>query len=148
MDKLVDRIRSFNRFYTSMIGVLDKHILESDFSLSEARVLYELSNLGPCSARKIIANMSIDEGYLSRIIERFLKLGLVQKIKSQTDKRSNLLSLTPQGKAQFQKINVASSKAVRKMIANISPKDLQMLLMMMEGIENILTSSDDLANAK
>jgi DNA-binding MarR family transcriptional regulator len=141
MDKAIDRIRSFNRFYTSMIGILDKHILESNFSLSEARVLYELSTMQDCSARKIMHRLNIDEGYLSRIIERFITLGLVQKIQSLTDKRSYLLTLTSKGKAQFQKLNIASSRAIGKMVRNISAKDMQMLLLMMDGIQNILTKS-------
>jgi DNA-binding MarR family transcriptional regulator len=143
VDKAIDRIRAFNRFYTSMIGVLDKHILDSDFSLSEARVLYELNNSDGCTARQIMQRLMIDEGYLSRIIEGFIKHGLVRKMRSEKDKRAHILSVTPKGKSQFQKINLASSKAVKSMVKNIPEKDLQMMLLMMEGIQNILTKSSD-----
>jgi DNA-binding MarR family transcriptional regulator len=147
MDKAIDRIRSFNRFYTNMLGILDKHILQSNFSLSEARVLYELNVIEDCTARKIMQKLNIDEGYLSRIIERFIKLGLVQKVKSEADKRSNLLHLTAKGKSQFQKLNMGSSRAIAKMMTNISDKDVQLMLLMMEGIQNILTKSYEQSEA-
>ena len=141
MDKVIARIRAFNRFYTSTIGVLDKHILESNFSLSEARVLYELSQMGDCTARKITQQLKMDEGYLSRIIDRFIQHGLVQKKRSDADKRAYYLSLTAKGKTQFQKINTASVRAVREMIRSIPEKDVELMLMMMESIQNILTKS-------
>jgi DNA-binding MarR family transcriptional regulator len=126
-----------------MIGVLDKHILESKFSLSEARVLYELNNIEHCTARKIMYALSIDEGYLSRIIERFIKLGYVKKTRTENDKRAFSLVVTPKGKSQFQKINQASAKAVANMLQNISEKDVALMLLMMEGIQNILTKSNE-----
>jgi DNA-binding MarR family transcriptional regulator len=63
--ELIDRIRSFNRFYTNIIGLLDQHFLDSPFSLTEGRVLYEICNTEDCSAKKIRENIVIDEGYLS-----------------------------------------------------------------------------------
>ena len=80
--KLIDRIRSFNRFYTSIIGLLDQHFLDSPFSLTEGRVLYEICNIEECSAKKIRERILIDEGYLSRILDSFVKRGLVKKILS------------------------------------------------------------------
>jgi DNA-binding MarR family transcriptional regulator len=148
MDKAIARIRAFNRFYTSTIGVLDKHILESNFSLSEARVLYELSQMEDCTARKIMHWLKMDEGYLSRIIERFIQLGLVQKTRSDKDKRAYHLALTAKGKTQFQKINTASARAVRDMIKSIPEKEVELMLMMMESIQNILTKSHEAGNTK
>jgi DNA-binding MarR family transcriptional regulator len=143
MDKALDRIRSFNRFYTSQLGVLNKHILESKFSISEARVLYELNNIEQCTARKIMASMEIDEGYLSRIIERFIATGLAVKEQSSTDRRAKILKPTVKGVAEFRKINLASSRSIRNMIRKVSEKDLQMMLLMMESIQNILTNAHE-----
>jgi DNA-binding MarR family transcriptional regulator len=142
MDKAVDRIRSFNRFYTSQLGVLNKHILQSKFSLSEARVLYEINTTENCTARKIMSLMEIDEGYLSRIIDRFISSGFVTKEPSAIDRRSNLLKATTKGAAEFKTINRASAKAVRGMIRKISDSDMQMMLLMMDGIQNILTKTN------
>jgi DNA-binding MarR family transcriptional regulator len=141
VDKPVDRIRAFNRFYTSQLGVVNKHILQSEFSLSEARILYEINTMTECSARKIMKVMDIDEGYLSRIIESFIGKGLVAKRQSDRDKRLNLITPTSKGVTAFRKINLASSKAIRAMIKDISDKDLQLMLLMMEGIQNIITKT-------
>lgn len=143
VDKPIDRIKNFNSFYISFVSTLNKHILESNFSLSETRVLFELYHRPDITARKIMRTLHIDEGYLSRMIEGFIKQDLAVKVKSDSDKRSFTLVLTPKGKAQCQKMNQASSKAVGKMIKNIPAKDLQLLLLMMEGIQNILTKSNE-----
>jgi DNA-binding MarR family transcriptional regulator len=139
MSKTVERIRRFNRFYTNIIGVLDKHILESPFSLSEARVLYELNTMDECTARDIMQRISIDEGYLSRIIEKFIEQGLVKKARSEKDKRAYMLHMTAKGKAQFQKINEASASAISDLIKHLTEKEQHQLINLMEGIETILT---------
>jgi DNA-binding MarR family transcriptional regulator len=141
MDKPVDRIRSFNQFYTNKLGVLNKHILDSHFSLSEVRVLYELSTNPDCSARTIMQILNVDEGYLSRIIDRLTKSGLVERQRSDSDKRKSMLKLTTKGQSTFRKLNQASSKAIEQMISGISKKELEMMLLMMEGIQNILTKT-------
>jgi DNA-binding MarR family transcriptional regulator len=69
--ELVDKIRGFNRSYTNIIGLLDQHFLDSPFSLTEGRVLYEICNTENCSAKKIREKIVIDEGYLSRILDSF-----------------------------------------------------------------------------
>jgi DNA-binding MarR family transcriptional regulator len=141
-DELIEKIRDFNRFYTSMIGVLDKHILESPFSLSEARVLFEINRMEQCTARKIMDKMKIDEGYLSRILDRFVKTGLVRKIKSTEDARAYVLLVTPKGRRQFEKINKASSKALYNMVEHVHAKALPQLVMHMEAIKSILAGKD------
>ena len=77
----VAEIRSFNRFYTNIIGLLDKHILESPYSLSEVRILFEINNIGPCSAREIKNIINMDEGYLSRIVEKFVRQKILKKVR-------------------------------------------------------------------
>src|SRR4030095_1938208 len=89
--ELIDKIRAFNRYYTNIIGLLDQHYLDSPFSLIEGRVLYEICNTEDCSAKKIRENILIDEGYLSRILDNFMKRGLIQKYRSQGDGRLRLI---------------------------------------------------------
>jgi DNA-binding MarR family transcriptional regulator len=139
-DRAVERIRKFNRFYTNLIGVLDRHILESPLSLSEARVLYELNNQRECTARDIMQTLNIDEGYLSRIIHRFIKQGMIKKVKSEADKRAYILTVTPKGKNQFQKINNASISAISELLTDVDEKDVQQLVVMMDNIERILST--------
>jgi DNA-binding MarR family transcriptional regulator len=139
--KAVDRIRNFTRFYTNAMGVLDKHILDSPFSLSQARVLYELNNTENCTARGIMQSLKIDEGYLSRILDTFIQQGLIKKTPSETDKRSKVLTVTSKGRAAFQKINHASAQDVQKIIHKLSEKEIDDLVTSMQTIQKILSQS-------
>lgn len=138
-DRDIARIRNFNRFYTNLIGVLDRHILESSLSLAEARVLYELNNNEAPTARQIMHTLKMDEGYLSRIIQRFIRQGLLKKTRSETDRRVFVLAVTPRGKTLFHKINHASSAAVRNMCSGLSEAETAEVISMMEGIVKILS---------
>lgn len=139
--KHIDKIRFFNRFYTSIIGVLDRHILESEYSLSEARVMFEIDRLDMCTARQIKEHMNIDEGYLSRILEKFVNKGFVKKNKSKEDSRAYNLSLAPKGKAIFKKLNTASDNEVRNLIERLTPDDREELVHNMDAIVHILSKS-------
>lgn len=66
-------IRQFNRYYTKVLGLLDKHLLDSEFSLSEVRVLYEIGQSEECKASMLIEQLGLDPGYLSRMLKRFEK---------------------------------------------------------------------------
>src|SRR5215217_619784 len=99
--EIIDRIRSFNRFYTNIIGLLDQHFLDSPFSLTEGRVLYEICNTEGCSAKKVRAKLMIDEGYLSRILDSFIRRGLIKKTPSPSDGRLRIIVPTEKGKQEF-----------------------------------------------
>src|SRR5260370_9920977 len=80
-------VRAFNRFYTSRLGVLDQHLLKSPFSLSEARVLYELANRSDPAAKQIGIELGLDPGYLSRILQKFDDAGLITRKPLASDRR-------------------------------------------------------------
>ena len=134
----VEEIRQFNRFYTNIIGLLDQHILDSPFSLSEARVLFEINSQEECTARKIMENIAIDEGYLSRIIDKLVKAKLLRKTRSSTDGRAYLLSLSAEGHRAFEKINKVSHSEVTAMVEALSEAELSALTSQMKGIKNLL----------
>ena len=136
--ELIDRIRSFNRFYTNIIGLLDQHFLDSPFSLTEGRVLFEICNTEDCSAKKIRESIVIDEGYLSRILDSFAKRGLIRKTPSPTDGRLRIIVPTEKGKREFSKLNDNSNKMISKMIEKLSEGDRDDLLNKMEGIRALL----------
>src|SRR4051794_32657555 len=94
----VQELRAFNRFYTNIIGLLDRHILNSNYSLPEVRVMYELYHRTALTASDIIALIDMDKGYLSRILKKFGKSKLINKINSSTDKRASVVQLSPKGK--------------------------------------------------
>ncbi len=136
--ELVDRIRSFNRFYTNIIGLLDQHFLDSPFSLTEGRVLYEIYNTEECSAKKIRENIVIDEGYLSRILDNFAKRGLIKRTPSSNDGRLRILLPTEKGKREFANINTNSNSLIFQMIEKLSEEERADLLNKMEGIRILL----------
>src|SRR5215510_11983649 len=117
---LINKIRSFNRFYTNIIGLLNRHFLDTSFSLTEGRVLYEIGHTEGCTAKKIRSNIDIDEGYLSRIIDKFIQKGLVKKTPAQDDRRLHLILLTERGQREFSKLNGNSNKTISQMIEKLS----------------------------
>jgi DNA-binding MarR family transcriptional regulator len=135
---LINRIRTFNRFYTNIIGLLDRHFLDTPFSLTEGRVLYEISHTELCTAKKIRANIDIDEGYLSRIIDKFIQNGLVKKTPAPEDRRLHMIQLTERGQREFSKMNDNSNKMIAQMIEKLSEQERAELVEMMERIRELL----------
>jgi DNA-binding MarR family transcriptional regulator len=136
--ELIDKIRSFNRFYTNVIGLLDQHFLDSPFSLTEGRVLYEICNTEECSAKKIRENIVIDEGYLSRILDDFGKRGLIRKAPSKTDRRLRLILPTEKGKREFANLNDNSNRLISQLIEKLSKEEHEDLFDKMDGIRVLL----------
>src|SRR5712691_6624 len=100
-DQCVALVRRFNRFYTKQIGVLHEGLLESPFSLTEARVLYEIAHRDAPAAAELARELGVDAGYLSRILRGFKKRGLIERKASQADGRQSHLWLTDRGQAAF-----------------------------------------------
>src|SRR6202158_1068720 len=86
-DDRISAVRAFNRFYTRKLGVLDQQLLKSPFSLSEARVLYELATREDLAAKEIGIELGLDPGYLSRIIQNFDDNGLITRKPVPSDRR-------------------------------------------------------------
>ena len=137
--EFIEKIRSFNRFYTNIIGLLDQHFLDTPFSLTEGRVLYEIRHTEECSAKKIRENIDIDEGYLSRIIDKFIKKSLVTKTPSQKDRRLHIIVLTKKGQEEFAKMNANSNRLISQITEELSEGENAELVGMMERIQELLT---------
>ncbi|QUS38407.1 MarR family transcriptional regulator [Tardiphaga alba] len=112
----VAAVRAFNRFYTRHLGVLDQQLLESPYSLTEARVLYELASKDGQSAKEIGSALKLDAGYLSRILQAFDAKGLVVRKPSPADRRQYRLSLTAKGRLAFGRLNRGSHDQVTNML--------------------------------
>src|SRR5215218_2630420 len=101
LEARVDAVRPFNRFFTRRIGVLREGLLHSRYSLTEARILFELENRKELTASGLSRELGLDPGYLSCTLGRLERQGLVGKVRSETDGRRRLLSLTPAGGEAF-----------------------------------------------
>jgi DNA-binding MarR family transcriptional regulator len=111
-DNPVAAVRAFNRFYTKKLGVLDQHLMQSPFSLSEARVIYELAHRGTVIAKQIGEELGLDPGYLSRIVQGFEDKGLVTRTPLPSDRRQQQLALTTKGRQAFAKLDRSSDSEV------------------------------------
>jgi DNA-binding MarR family transcriptional regulator len=136
---VIDKVREFNRFYTNVIGLLDRHFLDTPFSLTEGRVLYEISHTELCTAKKIRSHVDIDEGYLSRIIDKFVQQGLVRKTPAVEDKRLHLIVLTEKGKREFSKLNENSNQQISELLSKLSESECAELVQMMDRMRVLLT---------
>lgn len=136
--KEVEQVRAFNRFYTGILGLLDRHILDSPFSLPEARVLYELAHHEPCSATILLSTIGMDKGYLSRVLKSFIKKGLVEKARSKTDGRAAVLRLTSTGRTAFRQINEASIRQLNELFDKLDRTQSKEALRLMERLKKIL----------
>lgn len=135
-NEATQKIRSFNRFYTRLLGLLDRHILDSDFSMTEARVLLEISKENGTTARKLTERLKIDPSYMSRMLRGFEARSLITQTPSPTDSRSKLITSTAEGLLALERLSARSDAQVRSLTAALSPEDLQSVLDAMALIRN------------
>ena len=134
----IKAIRHFNRFYTRQIGLLNQGLLDSPYSLTEARVIYELAQKETCTATELGSELNLDMGYLSRILSSFQKNGLLQKEPAPRDKRQSLLRLSPSGQQAFTMLNERSSQEINNMLNALSAPEQQRLVKAMRTVEALL----------
>jgi DNA-binding MarR family transcriptional regulator/N-acetylglutamate synthase-like GNAT family acetyltransferase len=134
----VESMRRFNRFYTKQIGLLSEHILKSQFSLAEARVIYELAQREKATATEMGAELGLDAGYLSRLLAAFKKRGLISKKPSETDGRQSVIWLTDKGRKAFTELNAHSHGEVESLLGRLPQADQNRLIDAMRVIEEVL----------
>lgn len=137
---IIEEIRAFNRWYTGVIGLLDDVILESSFSLPEARILYELYHREGIQAGEITAMLGIDKGYLSRILDQFTRQQLIVRKRSTEDGRVQHIFLTAKGRTAFKALNQASITQVEGMLAPLPAGDREKLVHHMNEIKRIIVN--------
>ncbi|WP_428531319.1 bifunctional helix-turn-helix transcriptional regulator/GNAT family N-acetyltransferase [Rhodopila sp.] len=133
-------IRRFGRYYTRQLGLLGEGLLKSDFSLTEARVLYELAHRSAPTAADLCRDLALDGGYLSRILKAFDQRGLISRSVSPHDARQALLALTPAGAAAFAPLDRASQQDVRAMIDRLAPAQVTELVGAMRTVEQLISN--------
>jgi DNA-binding MarR family transcriptional regulator/GNAT superfamily N-acetyltransferase len=136
-------VRRFNRFYTRQIGLLHEGLLQSPFSLTEVRVLYELAHRDLPIATDLGNDLGLDPGYLSRILRSFQKRGFLVRTISKTDARQSLLALTKRGRDVFSPLDKRAREEVTAMLAKLAGAKQRRLLEAMSTIETLLGAGND-----
>ncbi|MCL5110151.1 MAG: bifunctional helix-turn-helix transcriptional regulator/GNAT family N-acetyltransferase [Chloroflexi bacterium] len=131
-------VRHFNRFYTQLIGVLNDQYLQSPFSLTEVRVLYELAHREQATASELKRELGLDAGYLSRLLRGFVRRGYVDRLPSTTDGRQTLLRLSDQGRTVFAPLHARSSEQISVLLGRLLPDEQERLLAAMATIGRLL----------
>jgi DNA-binding MarR family transcriptional regulator/GNAT superfamily N-acetyltransferase len=135
-------VRAFNRLYTRLIGALDERLLGSGFSLPEARVIYELATHDETNAAALAADLSLDPGYLSRLVRTLGDRGLVDRKPSPDDGREVRLSLTEAGRAAFAPLEAQSNEAVGALLESLSAETRRRVVAATGTIAQAFTPKD------
>jgi len=137
-DQSIHAVRGFNRFYTRQIGVLREGLLKSPFSLTEVRLLYEIAHRKYPSASELCQELGLDPGYVSRVLGKLERRGLVRRSASQSDARQSLFGLTAKGRGTFFALDARQSTEVAAMLRPLSTGGRSRLVQAMHAIENLL----------
>jgi len=138
----VDALRRFNRFYTRRIGLLNERLLDSAFSLTQSRVLYELAHRDDLTATQLSRELGLDPGYLSRMLRGFEARGLVRRTRAHQDGRHSLLTLTRAGRAAFAPLARRSREEGAATLANLSESRQRALCAAFGQVERLLEPSN------
>ena len=139
MRQQAEVVRQFNRFYTVHLGLLRGRYLDTDYSLSESRMMYELSQSPGCTANHLRTKLGLDAGYMSRMVRSLTERGLVEGVRSAQDKRATLLSLTANGQAVIADINHRVSSETVRMLDQLGEAQRAELLAAMSKVREILS---------
>lgn len=145
---VISNIRSFNRYYTNIIGLLDQGYLDTAYTLTEARILFEISPAGKIDTSEIIDALLIDKSYLSRVLKKFEENKLIIKTKSVKDSRSSQISLTDKGLSELNVLNTLADRQFEDLLKDLSSTDIKQLALHMNSITEILNKNTSLQKIK
>ncbi|MER6945622.1 helix-turn-helix domain-containing GNAT family N-acetyltransferase [Nonomuraea sp. NPDC000554] len=138
----VSEVKAFNRFYTKFIGVLQAGLHDSPYSLTEARVLFELAQAGPMETGDLRVLLDLDAGYLSRILSRFEADGLVSRERSAADARKQVVRLSEAGMVAYTGLDASSAEEVGRLLDGLADEAQQRLVSSMTTIRSVLGEAD------
>ena len=139
----ISAVRRFNRFYTRRIGALQPHYLGGPYSLPQARVLYELGQRAECTASELGADLDLDLGYLSRLVQDLKRRGLVQGEAAKEDARRVRLTLTARGRKAYQQLDARSRDEVGAMLSKLAAPEQVRLVGALQAVEAVLEKKKD-----
>jgi DNA-binding MarR family transcriptional regulator/N-acetylglutamate synthase-like GNAT family acetyltransferase len=134
----VARVRAFNRFYTNVIGLLREGLLRTPYSLTEARVIFELAQRAATQVADLRRDLDVDAGYMSRILARLETDGMIARERSKTDARRQVIHLSDQGRAAFEMLDQRSAEEVEKLLSRLTDEQQRRLIGAMGTIQRLL----------
>lgn len=138
LERCVEEVRSFNRFYTKQIGALTESYLDSRFSLAETRVLYELAHRDEATAKELCSDLDMDAGYLSRILRAFEDKGLIKRVAAKKDARQQLIVLTAKGRKEFSPLEKGAADGITELLKPLARERLAEVTAAMNVIRSAL----------
>ena len=138
LEERVEAVRRFNRFFTRRIGVLGEGLLESPYTLTEARILFEVAHREGAAASDLARELGLDRGYMSRVLAGLERRGLIEKSRSEEDGRRLRLSLTAEGRGAFSDLDERSRREISGMLGELSEEEQTRLLESMSAVEEVL----------
>jgi DNA-binding MarR family transcriptional regulator/GNAT superfamily N-acetyltransferase len=137
----VATIREFNRFYTRVIGVLDEGLLDTPYTLTEARVIFELAQGEQVEVATLRRRLGLDPGYLSRILSRYESDGLIIRSRSASDARRQVVRLTAAGRSAYKTLDERSARQIEAVFEGLVDEEQRRLLAAMATIRDVLGDS-------
>lgn len=134
----IDAIREFNRFYTVNMEFLNSNYLDSNYSVVETRILFEIKIHNACTQSDIVKILHIDKSYLSRIIQHLCAKGIIQKTKSNNDKRTTIITLTAAGNEAANQLIELTNCQIEKKVAGLSSDECSKLCNALGTVISIL----------
>lgn len=131
-------LRGFSRFYTRKLGLLEDTLLDSELSLTDARILFELAARGRCVAVDLVRELRIDPGYLSRRLSSLARRGLLNRSRDPDDRRRVALALSDRGRTSFERLDTASNAQVGELLARLPGRARGELLAALRAVERLL----------
>ena len=125
---VITEIRGFNRFYTNILGLLDQHIIDSGYSLTEARIIFEIGKTDTCTANQLCSILDIDRSYMSKIINKFEKQQLVNRTICSTDNRNIEIHMTDKGKAVLHELGKNANRQIEELILKLNNAEWEELI--------------------
>src|SRR6185437_10662731 len=134
----IGAVRQFNRFYTARLGLLRRRHLDGEFSLTEARILYEIGAAAGTTARAMCGSLELDAGYVSRPLSALTRRRLVRQTASETDGREKLLALTATGRRAVARLDRQSTVQIEHMLAHLTAADREAMVAALRRVRSIL----------
>lgn len=135
---LIEAARDFNRFCTNLLGVLNKAYLDTPFTLTDARVLFEIGSHDGIGATALAGDLHLDPAYLSRILKRFKAEGLIETEADQSDRRSQTIRVTSKGQTQFEDFGRRSNAQLAERFDRLADGEPQSVVFAMQTIRSLL----------